>query len=95
MKGYWVCIYEKVEDDEKLKDYAIKAITALEKYSGRILARGGKSRTNEGINSPRTVVIEFPDYETAKKCYDSPEYKKAHKILNGYALRHHQIVEGA
>ena len=95
MKGYWVCIYEKVDDEEKLKDYAIKAITALEKYSGRILARGGKSRTNEGINSPRTVVIEFPDYETAKKCYDSHEYKKAHKILNGYALRHHQIVEGA
>tara|TARA_Y100000816_G_C26100210_1_gene582873 strand:+ start:2106 stop:2393 length:288 start_codon:yes stop_codon:yes gene_type:complete len=94
MKGYWVCIYEKIEDEEKLKDYATKAASALEKYSGKILARGGKSRTNEGIKSPRVVVIEFPDYQSAIECYDSPEYKKAHNILNGYALRHHQIVEG-
>ena len=94
MKGYWVCIYEKIDSDEKLKEYAIKAMPALEKYYGKILARGGKSRTNEGIKSPRTVVIEFPNYETAIKCYDSKEYQKAHDILNGVAIRHHQIVEG-
>ena len=94
MKGYWVCIYEKINDDEKLKEYAVKAMPALEKYSGKILARGGKSRTNEGIKSPRTVVIEFPNYEAAIKCYDSKEYQKAHDILNGVAIRHHQIVEG-
>ncbi len=94
MKGYWVCIYEKIDSDEKLKEYAIKAMPALEKYSGKILARGGKSRTNEGIKSPRTVVIEFPNYEAAIKCYDSEEYQKAHDILNGFAIRHHQIVEG-
>ena len=94
MKGYWVCIYEKIDSDEKLKEYAIKAMPALEKYSGKILARGGKSRTNEGIESPRTVVIEFPNYEAAIKCYDSEEYQKAHDILNGFAIRHHQIVEG-
>ena len=94
MKGYWVCIYEKIDNDQKLKEYAIKAMPALEKYSGKILARGGKSRTNEGINSPRTVVIEFPNYDAAIKCYDSPEYQKAHDILNNVAVRHHQIVEG-
>ena len=94
MKGYWVCIYEKIDSDKKLKEYAIKAMPALEKYSGKILARGGKSRTNEGIKSPRTVVIEFPNYEAAIKCYDSEEYQKAHDILNGFAIRHHQIVEG-
>ena len=94
MKGYWVCIYEKIDSDEKLKEYAIKAMPALKKYSGKILARGGKSRTNEGIESPRTVVIEFPNYEAAIRCYDSKEYQKAHDILNGVAIRHHQIVEG-
>ena len=94
MKGYCVCIYEKIDSDEKLKEYAIKAMPALEKYSGKILARGGKSRTNEGIESPRTVVIEFPNYEAAIRCYDSKEYQKAHDILNGVAIRHHQIVEG-
>ena len=83
MKAYWVCIYEKIKDEGKLKEYALKAMPALKKYSGKILARGGKSRTNEGIDSPRTVVIEFPNYETAKKCYDSSEYQEAHNIFEG------------
>ena len=94
MKGYWVCIFEKINDKEKLKEYAVEARPAVEKFSGKFLARGGKSRTNEGINSPRTVVVEFPDFETAINCYDSKEYQKAHQILNGHVVRHHQIVEG-
>tara|TARA_B100001540_G_scaffold226102_1_gene200352 strand:- start:218 stop:529 length:312 start_codon:yes stop_codon:yes gene_type:complete len=93
MKAYWVCIYEKIDNSEKLKEYAAKAIPAVEKFSGKFLARGGKNRTNEGIDSPRTVIIEFPDYNTAIECYDSKEYQEAHNILNGYVVRHHQIVE--
>ena len=93
-KAYWVCIFEKINDTEKLKEYAIKAKPTIEKFTGKFLARGGKSRTNEGIESPRVVVVEFPDYETAKECYDSKEYQEAHSILEGYVVRHHQIVEG-
>ena len=94
MKGYWVCLYEKINNIEKLKEYAVKAKPAVENFSGKFLIRGGKNRTNEGIDSPRTVVVEFPDYNTALKCYDSKEYQEAHDILKDYALRHHQIVEG-
>ena len=94
MKGYWVCIYEKINNLEKLKEYAIKAKPAVEKFSGKFLIRGGKNRTNEGIDSPRTVVVEFPDYNTALKCYDSKEYQEAHDILEGYVVRNHQLVEG-
>ena len=93
-KAYWVCIFEKINNTEKLKEYAIKAKPAIEKFTGKFLARGGKSRTNEGIESPRVVVVEFPDYETAKECYDSKEYQEAHSILEVYVVRHHQIVEG-
>ncbi len=93
-KAYWVCIFQEINNTEKLKEYAIKAKPAIEKFSGKFLARGGKSRTNEGIESPRVVVVEFPDYETAKECYDSKEYQEAHSILEGYVVRHHQIVEG-
>ena len=94
MKGYWVCIYEKIDNAEKLKQYAIKAKPAVEKFSGKFLVRGGKNRTNEGIESPRIVVVEFADYNSAVACYDSVEYQEAHDILNGHAIRHHQIVEG-
>tara|TARA_Y100000992_G_C21093389_1_gene409060 strand:+ start:415 stop:702 length:288 start_codon:yes stop_codon:yes gene_type:complete len=95
MKGYWVCIYEKINNEDKLKEYALKARAAVEKYSGKFVVRGGKNRTNDGTDSPRTVVVEFLDYSTAIECYDSPEYQEAHNILNGHAIRHHQIVEGA
>ena len=94
MKAYWVCIYEKINNAEKLKEYALKAKHAVEKFSGKFLVRGGKNRTNDGINSPRTVIVEFPNYTTALECYDSIEYQHAHDILNGHVIRHHQIVEG-
>ena len=94
MKGYWVCIYEKINNSEKLKDYAVKARPAVESFSGKFLIRGGKSRTNDGIKSPRIVMVEFPDYNAAINCYDSKEYQNAHDILKGHVIRHHQIVEG-
>ena len=94
MKAYWVCIYEKIDNSEKLKDYAVKARPAVEKFSGKFLVRGGKNRTNDGVDSPRTVVVEFPNYDTALKCYDSKDYQEAHNILKGHVVRHHQLVEG-
>ena len=94
MKGYVVCVWEKINSEEKLQEYAIKAKIAADKYSGIFIIRGGKNRTNEGISSPRVVVVEFPDYKTAVDCYDSEEYMKAHSILKNHAIRHHQIVEG-
>ena len=95
MKAYWVCVYEKIDNVEKLKEYAVKAKPTVEKFSGKFLVRGGKNRTNDGIESPRTVVVEFPDYNTAVDCYDSAEYQEAHDILKEHVVRHHQIVEGS
>tara|TARA_B100001142_G_scaffold295931_1_gene317254 strand:+ start:3338 stop:3625 length:288 start_codon:yes stop_codon:yes gene_type:complete len=95
MKAYWVCIYEKINNTEMLKAYAAKAKPAVEKFSGKFIVRGGRNRTNDGIDSPRTVVVEFPDYNTALECYDSEEYQEAHNILEGHVIRHHQIVEGS
>ena len=95
MKAYWVCVYEKIDNAEKLKEYAAKARPAVKKFSGKFLVRGGKKRTTDGLESPRTVVVEFPDYSTAIECYDSDEYQDAHRVLKGYVVRHHQIIEGS
>ena len=94
MKGYIVCVYKSISSQEKLKEYAIKARTAVEKYKGKFLIRGGKATTNEGNSSPRTVIIEFQSYKKANLFYNSNEYQEAHAILKGYAIRHHQTVEG-
>ena len=95
MKGYVVCVYKSISNEEKLKEYAIKAKAAVEKYKGKFLVRGGESISNEGEKSLRTVVIEFPSYDEANSFYNSKEYQDAHSILKGYAVRQHQTVEGA
>ena len=94
MKGYVVCVYKNITSEEKLKEYAVKARAAVEKYKGKFVIRGGKSTTNEGDNSPRTVVIEFPSYDEANNFYKSNEYQEAHSILKGFAERQHQTIEG-
>ena len=68
---------------------------AVEKYKGKLLIRGGRSTTNEGDESPRTVVIEFPTYNEANLFYNSKEYQEVHDVLKGYAARHHQTIEGS
>ena len=95
MKGYVVCVYKSISNEEKLKEYAVKARAAVEKYEGKFLIRGGRSTSNEGDKSPRTVVIEFPSYDEANNFYNSKEYQDAHAILKGYAERQHQTIEGA
>jgi uncharacterized protein (DUF1330 family) len=95
MKGYVVCVYKSISNDEKLKEYAAKARDAVEKFKGKFLIRGGESTINEGNKSPRTVVIEFPSYKEANLFYNSKEYQEAHNVLKGHAIRHHQTIEGA
>ena len=94
MKGYIVCVYESIKDDESLKNYALKAREAVEKYSGIFLIRGGKKITTEGNDFIRTAVIEFSSFEQAKKFFYSTEYQAAHDLLKNTVVRHHQIIEG-
>ena len=94
MKAYWIANYTEIKDEERLKKYAVKAREAVEKHSGRILARSAKNFTLEGREMVRVALAEFPDIETAKKCYDSEEYIEAKKHLQNNAVREHIIFEG-
>ena len=94
-KGIWIAVYEKIENMEILKKYAVKATMVIGKYSGKFLVRGGKNITLEGNQSPRTVIVEFPTIADAEKCYNSDEYKEALNILRGSAKRNLQIIEGS
>ena len=93
-KGIWIAVYEKIENTETLKKYASKATIAIEKYSGKLLARSANNITLDGREMVRVALAEFPDIETAKKCYDSEEYVEARKHLENNATREHIIFEG-
>ena len=93
-KGYVVCVYENINDDNALKDYAMKAREAVEKYDGKFLVRGGQNIITEGRKFVRTVVLEFSSFEKTKEFFYSSEYQAAHELLKDTVVRNHQIIEG-
>jgi uncharacterized protein (DUF1330 family) len=42
----------------------------------------------------RTVVLEFPGYDTALACYRSPDYQAAKRLRDASAVADLVIVEG-
>jgi uncharacterized protein (DUF1330 family) len=93
-KGYWVALYKKIESTDNLGNYAKKATETIIKNGGKPLVRGGKYSVCEGENFPRTVIWEFPSFEAAERCYNSPEYQAAWSTAKETTERNLQIIEG-
>jgi len=93
-KGYWLATYKKIENKDNLGIYATKATRPIKSYGGNPLVRGGKYKCLEGNDFPRTVIWEFPNYESAEKCYNSKEYQKAWSLAKSSTERNLQVVEG-
>ena len=94
MKAYWIARVN-VNNKEAYSQYAKRVSSALKKYNGKFLVRGGKFSILEGKHEyERNVLIEFPSFEIAKEFYNSKEYQDAHDVLKGHAVRHHQTIEG-
>ena len=79
---------------DNIKKYGLRAKATVEKFSGKILARSDNSITTEGEKSVRISLAEFPDFDTAQKCYNSEDYQEARKFLEGSVIREHKIFEG-
>jgi len=75
-KGYWIGRVD-VSDPAAYQQYVAANATAFKKYGGRFLVRGGEFVNPEGSSRARNVVIEFPSYDQAKACWESPEYQAA------------------
>jgi uncharacterized protein (DUF1330 family) len=95
MVAYWVA-RSKIADPVEYKKYTDRVPGIIEKYDGRVLARGGNYRILEGPEKfHRFVVIEFPSLEAAVACHDSPEYTEAAAFRrNGAGEVELVIVEG-
>ncbi len=92
-KGYWIARVD-IRDPERYKDYVAAAKPAFETYGATFLARGGPYTRLEGQVRARNVVIEFPTYQAAVDCYNSPEYQIAAKIRQEAADAEMVVVEG-
>lgn len=92
-KGYWVA-HVDVRDPDTYAGYRDANAVAFAKYGARFLVRGGDYETREGAVRDRTVVIEFPSYEDALACFDSPEYQAAKAIRDPVATSDLVIIKG-
>ena len=93
-KGYWISLYNKIDNLENLKKYAETVTPIIKRYGGVPLVRGGKYQTYDGDDFKRTVVWEFPSYQNAIDCHESKEYKAGWDLAKETTSRNMQIVEG-
>ncbi|MBF6169777.1 DUF1330 domain-containing protein [Streptomyces gardneri] len=76
--------------------YAPAAQKSILSYSGRYLVAGPTPEPVEGTwDSPRFLVIEFPDMDRVRQWYDSPEYRQARQIREGKVRVQMLFAEGA
>ena len=92
-KGYWIARVD-VKDEEGYKPYALANPAIFKKFGGKFVVRGGKYEAPEGTSRSRNVIIEFPDFATAKACYDSPEYQANIKVRQPHSVADLLIIEG-
>lgn len=92
-KGYWIA-HVAIDDPEAYETYRQANARAFAKYQGVFLVRGGQQEVREGDLKARSVILEFPSYEAAKACYDSPEYQEAKALREQASLSDTCIVEG-
>jgi uncharacterized protein (DUF1330 family) len=92
-KGYWIGRVD-VHNEEGYKPYAQANGAIFKKWGARYVVRGGKHTGVEGQARSRNVVIEFPDYETAMACYQSPEYQENIKRRQPHSIAELVVVEG-
>ncbi|XZE20499.1 DUF1330 domain-containing protein [Pirellulaceae bacterium SH449] len=80
-KGYWIARVD-VSNEEAYARYRELNGIAFAKFHGNFIVRGPAGKVVKGVPRQHNVVLEFPDYETALACYESPEYQAAKSHLD-------------
>jgi uncharacterized protein (DUF1330 family) len=93
--AYIVSLIRPIDRDLSDQYRAIAAET-IAQYGGRYVVRGGLiSEVIEGESSDRRVIVlEFPDADSARAWYASPEYAKAKEIAPRAFGRTMLLAEG-
>lgn len=65
-------------DSPAARTYRERVPAVIAAYGGRYVVRGGPIEVLEGrpMDDRRIVVVAFPDRDTARRFYHSPEYQE-------------------
>ena len=94
MKGYWIALYKKIDSTENLKNYSAKVTPVIKGFGGKPMVRGGEYQNLEGEDFLRTVIWEFPSYESAIECHNSKEYQEGWALAKNTTEGNLQIIKG-
>jgi uncharacterized protein (DUF1330 family) len=92
-KGYWIARAD-IADPERYKAYIAANAEPFRKFGAKFLVRAGPFENVEGTSRSRNVVIEFPSYQAALDCWNSPEYQEAIALRAPVSTIDLVIVEG-
>lgn len=95
-KGYWNGRVT-VTDPDNYPEYLKAGAPVYGKFGGTFVLRGGQCEGREGregVNKERNVVVEWPEYATAKAAYESAENQTALAIRQRCADADFLIIEG-
>lgn len=92
-RGYWI-VRVDVADPEHYQAYIAANAAPLAAYGARFLVRGGAFENPEGASRSRNAVIEFPSYQAALDCWNSPEYQQAIRIRQPVSTIDLIVIEG-
>lgn len=89
-----VLVEVSIHNPELYEEYKKHTMSTITKYGGRFVVRGSQTESLEGDWNPqRLVILEFPDVQTAKDWWASPEYTIAKNIRYKAANSRMLVVE--
>jgi len=92
-KGYWI-VRVDIRDPEHYKKYIAANAAPFRKFGAKFLARAGRHEVVEGTARSRNAIIEFPSYQAALDCWNSPDYQAAMAIRTPVSTADLVIIEG-
>ena len=93
-KGYMISAHRSEADPIKRAAYLELAVPAIKAAGGKILSNGARVVAKENGLAQQTVIIEFDSFEAALAAYESEDYQKALKALDGGSDRDIRLIEG-
>ncbi len=94
MAAYWIAHVE-VTDADIYAEYARRATDAIAAHGGEFLARATRTLWLEGEPRERNVVVRFPSFDDAERCYRSEAYQAALEFALESSRRDLCIIDGS
>ena len=94
MPAYVIAMVD-VKDPVRYEDYRRLVLPTITAYSGRFVARGGRTELLEGqLPAGRLVIVEFPSVDRAREWWASPEYSEAKALRQATSEGTLIVIEG-